>query len=664
MGRRIILIIGATVLLAGLLIAISSCENPLLGTVKQIYTSFHSKLIQANFSSPDARFQADPILGVSVQFTDQSIGNITSYLWDFGDPLGPDPDPQENLPNPSHTYYAEGYYNVSLTVSGPDGESTETKENFVAAFGSEPLVDIYEPNDGDWVTGTVEIQATADFGDPITWVAFSIGGAGPFYDSTAPYSYSWETSGELQNTSIALTATANSSGLTGTDQTPQSVKVDNTAPTVDLIAPSAGGVAGNVTLTATLTDSYSGPDKVEFYVDGNRRDTDTDPGPYSYTWDARYYSEDSSHTLLARGFDDVGLSADDSTTVTIDNLGDYSPQKLHEVRIDGINNKISVEASLVHPVVLVAYEDTSDGIIWLMVSKDNGDSFTGPIEVVSNAAYPPTNPVVAYEPENKYIYLAFIQDANRDGRKDIVILRSEIEPIDVTVFQVIEDKAPTGLALDVRGQYIGLLFDARGDLYIGCSKGLDGPLAWKDPIASDLYPRDFSLAVSLDGLAYMSFVSKTDLLLFTTANLSDGSRDSDIQKLATEVRGYSSVALSPNGELVGVGFADRYANPMVLLAERAALEFKSAEHIADSRDCAYTSLTLGNKRMHLAYNSESKGLCLAASQDGKNWINYPLQDGLFAYVSMAAGFEGLVQHIGCYDKDRRQVMFVAVPFNW
>ena len=64
MGRRIISIISASVLLAGMLLAISSCENPLLGTVKQIYTNFHSKLVQANFSSNNATQYFD--LGVGI----------------------------------------------------------------------------------------------------------------------------------------------------------------------------------------------------------------------------------------------------------------------------------------------------------------------------------------------------------------------------------------------------------------------------------------------------------------------------------------------------------------------------------------------------------------------------------------------------------------------
>jgi hypothetical protein len=231
------------------------------------------------------------------------------------------------------------------------------------------------------------------------------------------------------------------------------------------------------------------------------------------------------------------------------------------------------------------------------------------------------------------------------------------------VFQIIANPDPTGLALDVRGEYIGLLFDARGDLYIGYSKGLDGPLTWKDPIASDFYPRDISLSVSLDGFAYIGFVSKTDLLLFTTADMSDGSQASELQKLSTDVQGYSSVGLSPDGDWVGVAFSDRYANPTVLLAERAALEFKFLERIADSRDCAYTSLTLGIKRMHLAYTSKKYGLRLAASQGGENWINYTVEEGPFAYVNTAADGNQRV-HIGYYNPDERRVTYAAVPFNW
>jgi len=66
-------------------------------------------------------------LGVTVNFTGDASwdpdGEIVSYFWDFGD------GNTSLLANPSHTYAADGLYNVTLTVTDNEGVST-TSEPF------------------------------------------------------------------------------------------------------------------------------------------------------------------------------------------------------------------------------------------------------------------------------------------------------------------------------------------------------------------------------------------------------------------------------------------------------------------------------------------------------------------------------------------------------
>lgn len=59
--------------------------------------------------------------GANVSFTNNSTGNNPVYSWNFGDG-----SPVSNAVNPSHTYLAEGNYNVCLTVSDSTGCSTTT----------------------------------------------------------------------------------------------------------------------------------------------------------------------------------------------------------------------------------------------------------------------------------------------------------------------------------------------------------------------------------------------------------------------------------------------------------------------------------------------------------------------------------------------------------
>ena len=68
-----------------------------------------------------------------VRFTDRSEGEIDSYLWDFGDGT------TSTERNPFHTYRKDGtQYTVTLTVSGPKGESRCCKVWDVGVWGSAP----------------------------------------------------------------------------------------------------------------------------------------------------------------------------------------------------------------------------------------------------------------------------------------------------------------------------------------------------------------------------------------------------------------------------------------------------------------------------------------------------------------------------------------------
>jgi len=56
--------------------------------------------------------------GNSVAFNNTSTGNITRYLWEFGD------GSTSSAVEPTHTYAEEGEYLVTLTVSGPGGSDS------------------------------------------------------------------------------------------------------------------------------------------------------------------------------------------------------------------------------------------------------------------------------------------------------------------------------------------------------------------------------------------------------------------------------------------------------------------------------------------------------------------------------------------------------------
>jgi len=72
---------------------------------------------------PTAAFTSDKTSGeipLTINFTDQTTGNVTSWSWSFGD--GGDSE----LQNPSYEYTKVGIYTVVLTATGPGGSSQDS----------------------------------------------------------------------------------------------------------------------------------------------------------------------------------------------------------------------------------------------------------------------------------------------------------------------------------------------------------------------------------------------------------------------------------------------------------------------------------------------------------------------------------------------------------
>jgi PKD repeat protein len=78
--------------------------------------------------APVANFTGSPLIGdapLTVNFTDSSTENPTSWAWSFGNGA------TSTAQNPSHTYTLGGQYTVSLTATNASGSDTETKPQYV-----------------------------------------------------------------------------------------------------------------------------------------------------------------------------------------------------------------------------------------------------------------------------------------------------------------------------------------------------------------------------------------------------------------------------------------------------------------------------------------------------------------------------------------------------
>jgi PKD repeat protein len=84
-------------------------------------------------TTPDliADFSASPTSvapGCTVQFTDLSSGNPTSWRWDFGD------DSTSTLKDPLHAYENTGYFDVKLVISNQTSTDSITKYDYIHVF--------------------------------------------------------------------------------------------------------------------------------------------------------------------------------------------------------------------------------------------------------------------------------------------------------------------------------------------------------------------------------------------------------------------------------------------------------------------------------------------------------------------------------------------------
>ena len=104
-------------------------------------------------SKPTADFSGSPTIGcapLTVNFTDLSTGDPTSWSWTFGD--GGSSSDQ----NPLHQYTSAGCYDVSLTVSNDGGDDTETKKKYVTVHDIDFVSHTW---DGTYSTWTYEVNS-------------------------------------------------------------------------------------------------------------------------------------------------------------------------------------------------------------------------------------------------------------------------------------------------------------------------------------------------------------------------------------------------------------------------------------------------------------------------------------------------------------------------
>jgi len=183
-----------------------------------------------------------------------------------------------------------------------------------------PVVALTTPTNGATVSGTTSISATATDDVAVAKVEFYIDNvlANSATSATSQYTYAWNTTTASVGSHTIMAKAYDTSG-NQTSSTVNTVTVkDQVSPTVSMSAPTSGStISGTYVLKANAADNV-GVTKVEFYVDGTLKASDT-TSAHSASIDTKTLTN-ASHSFTAKAYDAAGnVATSAAINATINN---------------------------------------------------------------------------------------------------------------------------------------------------------------------------------------------------------------------------------------------------------------------------------------------------------------------------------------------------------
>lgn len=243
----------------------------------------------------------------------------------------------------SHDWDTTQYSNEEHIISARayDGEdySDETHVHVMVDNGGNiaPQVGITYPNNGDTVSGEIEITGTASDDNAVTLVQVVFDDLnGPWYDavdtsddgSWSTWALIWDTT-QYDNGQHFIYAIAEDD--LGLDSQQKSIRVivdngGNIPPSVEITSHSGGEVvSGEIKIKGTALDHDGNLELVEIKIDDGNWDTATGKTSWTYTWDTTTYSN-GEHLIYSRAKDDADeYSQIKSVTLIVNNGGNVPP---------------------------------------------------------------------------------------------------------------------------------------------------------------------------------------------------------------------------------------------------------------------------------------------------------------------------------------------------
>ena len=268
-----------------------------------------------------------------------------------------------------HTIHAHVRDNAGNQIT--IGPINVTIDNYESDDEIAPTGTIISPASASTVSGTINIEVNAYDNIRMGHVDFIIDGSAVAHDSIPPYSYSWNTLGEAEDSDHVININLSDSAGNTTSLFPVTVFVDNiedadiTPPSIVIYDPAANQtVFGTVTFMTIATDNVA-IDRVEFYHDYELEFTATNY-PYNYEWNSTLIAEDSEHVWHAKAFDTSGNDSQTQPMILfVDNIDNIPPTGfiLYPYAGQIVSDNIEIQVSASDNVGIAEVEFYLDGDI-------------------------------------------------------------------------------------------------------------------------------------------------------------------------------------------------------------------------------------------------------------------------------------------------------------
>jgi subtilisin family serine protease len=214
-------------------------------------------------------------------------------------------------------YFGYGRVNAAAAV-----QAALTATPAPAPDTTPPTVSITSPANSSSVSGIVPVSIQAADNVGVARVDLVVNGTVVASDSTAPFSFSWDSTGTPNGMANLVANAYDAAGNLGQSTTisvsvaNQSVPiVDTTPPVVKIVNPVAGKVAGNVQVSTSASDNSGSAGISQFlYINGQQVAKGTGAS-LSYNWNTKKIAK-GTYTIQATAKDKAGNTSSTSVQVT------------------------------------------------------------------------------------------------------------------------------------------------------------------------------------------------------------------------------------------------------------------------------------------------------------------------------------------------------------